>query len=121
MATSSLEMQAIVMRLNGLRMPTSNGRCLLALAGLVAALAVSITAGAAAAPLPAAGGAVVSVSAVAQPWRDVHLSLSRAGRIEKILVHRGQTVAAGQVLAAESDRQQLVQQQVAALAARSTS
>ncbi|NNM85707.1 MAG: HlyD family efflux transporter periplasmic adaptor subunit [Phycisphaerales bacterium] len=109
-----------MMRLIGSTMRTGDGWRLPALAGLVGVLAVSITAGAAARPLPAAAGGAVGVSAVAQPWRDVNLSFSRAGRIEKIMVHRGDVVAKGQVLARQADQQQLLQEQMAAVAANST-
>ncbi len=113
-------MQAFMVRLIGLTMRTDEKWRLPALVGLVAVLVVSITNGAPTPALIPPGRAVVSVSAVAEPWRDVNLSFSRAGRIEKILVHRGQKVAEGQVLAEESDAQQLVQEQVAAVAANST-
>ena len=63
---------------------------------------------------------MVGVTGVARPWRDVQLSFSRAGRIEKIFVHRGQMVKAGQILAQESDDRQILERQVAALAAGST-
>jgi multidrug efflux pump subunit AcrA (membrane-fusion protein) len=33
---------------------------------------------------------MVGVTGVARPWRDVQLSFSRAGRIDKIFVYRGQ-------------------------------
>ncbi len=59
-------------------------------------------------------------SAVAKPWRDVNLSFSRPGRVVKILVHRGQVVKAGQLLAEENDQQQKIAAQLAKLTAEST-
>ena len=58
--------------------------------------------------------------AVAKPWRDVDLSFSRPGRIVKILVHRGQLVELGQLLAQENDRQQKIAAQLAGISADST-
>ena len=64
--------------------------------------------------------ASTSYSAVARPWRDVNLSFSRPGRVVKILVHRGQLVKGGQVLAQENDQQQNIAAQLAKLTAEST-
>ncbi len=61
-----------------------------------------------------------SYSAVAKPWRDVNLSFSRPGRVVKILVHRGQVVKAGELLAQENDQQQSIAAQLAKLTAEST-
>ena len=71
-------------------------------------------------PAVYASSPAVSYSAVAQPWRDVDLSFSRPGRIIKILVHRGQLVKSGQVLAWENDQQQKIAAQLAKLTAEST-
>ena len=62
----------------------------------------------------------ISYPAVAKPWRDVKLSFSRPGRVVKILIHRGQVVKAGQVLAEENDRQQKIAAQLAKISADST-
>ena len=67
----------------------------------------------------AMAGAAVSYPAVAKPWRDVDLSFSRPGRVIKILVHRGQVVKAGQLLAQENDQPQKIAAQLAKLAADS--
>lgn len=63
---------------------------------------------------------VESYSAVAKPWRDVNLSFSRPGRVVKILVHRGDVVKAGQLLAQENAQQQKIAAQLAKLTAEST-
>ena len=62
----------------------------------------------------------VSYSAVAKPWREVDLSFSRPGRMVKILVHRGQQVKSGQLLASENDQQQKLAAKLAGLMAKST-
>lgn len=62
----------------------------------------------------------ISYSAVAKPWRDVNLSFSRPGRVVQILVHRGDVVKAGQLLAEENDLQQKIAAQLAKLSANST-
>ncbi len=56
-------------------------------------------------------------TAVAKPWRDVNLSFSRPGRVVRILVHRGQTVKRGQLLAEQNDRSQKIAAAVARLSA----
>ncbi len=73
-----------------------------------------------AAPVSADAAPVESYSAVAKPWRDVDLSFSRPGRVVKILVHRGDVVKAGQLLAEENDPQQKIAARLAKLAADST-
>ena len=83
--------------------------------GVIGWMAVPLVV-AASTPLPP----IESYSAVAQPWRDVDLSFSRPGRVVKILVHRGQVVKAGQLLAEENDQQQKIADQLAKLSANST-
>ncbi len=70
--------------------------------------------------VPATQASTVSYPAVAKPWRNVNLSFSRPGRIVKILVHRGQLVKLGQLLAKEDDQEQKIAAQLAGLTADST-
>lgn len=58
-------------------------------------------------------------SAVARPWREVDLSFSRPGRVAKVFIHRGDVVKAGELLARQDDRQQVIAARMAELSARS--
>ena len=86
--------------------------CIIGVLAWISALLATVAAG--------SPKSAVFYPAVAKPWRDVNLSFSRPGRIVKILVHRGQVVKAGQLLAQENNQQQKIAAQLAGISADST-
>ena len=103
---------------------TVGGRCAAIVAGIIFGALWAVSSAALLAVNPVIAEPIrmtdIAYPAVAKPWRDVNLSFSRPGRVVKILVHRGQAVKAGQVLAEENDQQQKIADQLAKLSANST-